>query len=41
MILQEALEQVWKGRLHILDIMAVTIAEPREEISQVRRASSL
>src|ERR1043166_5552564 len=33
MILQEALEQAKKGRLHILDIMAKTIAEPREEIS--------
>lgn len=34
MILQEALEQAKKGRLHILDIMAKTIAEPREDISQ-------
>jgi polyribonucleotide nucleotidyltransferase len=33
MILQEALEQARKGRLHILDIMAKAIAEPREEIS--------
>jgi polyribonucleotide nucleotidyltransferase len=33
MILQEALEQARKGRLHILDIMAKTIAEPREDIS--------
>lgn len=33
MILQEALEQAKKGRLHILDIMAKTIAEPREDIS--------
>ncbi len=33
MILQEALEQAKKGRLHILDIMAKTIAGPREEIS--------
>ena len=33
MILQEALEQARKGRLHILDIMEKTIAEPREEIS--------
>lgn len=34
MILQEALEQAKKGRLHILDIMAKTLAEPREELSQ-------
>jgi len=33
MILQEALEQARKGRMHILDIMNKTIAEPREEIS--------
>ena len=33
MILQEALEQARKGRLHILDIMQKAIAEPREEIS--------
>ena len=33
MILQEALEQARKGRLHILDIMEKTISEPREEIS--------
>ena len=33
MILQEALEQARKGRLHILDIMTKTLAEPREEIS--------
>ncbi len=33
MILQEALEQAKKGRLHILDIMAKTISEPREDIS--------
>jgi polyribonucleotide nucleotidyltransferase len=33
MILQEALEQAKKGRLHILDIMSKTIAEPREDIS--------
>lgn len=33
MILQEALEQARKGRLHILDIMTKTIAEPREDIS--------
>ena len=33
MILQEALEQAKKGRLHILDIMTKTIAAPREEIS--------
>ncbi len=34
MILQEALEQARKGRLHILDIMKQAIAEPREELSQ-------
>jgi len=34
MILQEALEQAKKGRLHILDIMTKTIGEPREDISQ-------
>jgi len=34
MILQEALEQARKGRMHILDIMEKTIAEPRKEISQ-------
>lgn len=33
MILQEALEQARKGRLHILDVMAKSIAEPREDIS--------
>ncbi|CAN5259861.1 polyribonucleotide nucleotidyltransferase [soil metagenome] len=33
MILQEALEQARKGRLHILDIMSKAIAEPREELS--------
>ena len=33
MILQEALEQARKGRLHILDIMTKAIAEPRAEIS--------
>ncbi|HMJ09247.1 MAG TPA: polyribonucleotide nucleotidyltransferase [Pyrinomonadaceae bacterium] len=33
MILQEALEQARKGRLHILDIMNEAIAEPRESIS--------
>ena len=33
MILQEALEQAKKGRMHILDIMAEAIAEPREDIS--------
>ncbi len=33
MILQEALEQAKKGRIHILDIMAKAIAEPREDIS--------
>jgi len=34
MILQEALEQARKGRLHILDIMTKSIEKPREEISQ-------
>ncbi|MBK8303214.1 MAG: polyribonucleotide nucleotidyltransferase [Chloracidobacterium sp.] len=33
MILQEALEQAKKGRMHILEIMDKAIAEPREEIS--------
>ncbi|MBX7061486.1 MAG: polyribonucleotide nucleotidyltransferase [Pyrinomonadaceae bacterium] len=33
-ILQEALEQAKKGRLHILDIMQKTIETPREDISQ-------
>jgi len=33
MILQEALEQARKGRLHILSIMQDAIAEPREDIS--------
>jgi len=33
MILQEALEQARKGRMHILDIMVSTLAEPREDIS--------
>ena len=33
MILQEALEQARKGRLHILDIMQKAIDAPREEIS--------
>lgn len=33
MILQEALEQARKGRLHILNIMTQAIAEPREDIS--------
>lgn len=32
-ILQEALEQARKGRLHILEIMTKAIGEPREEIS--------
>jgi len=34
MILQEALEQARKGRLHILEIMEKAIAKPREDISQ-------
>jgi polyribonucleotide nucleotidyltransferase len=33
MILQEALEQAKKGRIHILGIMQQAIAEPREYIS--------
>lgn len=33
-ILQEALEQARKGRMHILGIMEQAINEPREEISQ-------
>lgn len=33
MILQEALEQARKGRLHILGIMNEALAEPREDIS--------
>ena len=33
MILQEALEQAQKGRMHILGIMQQAIGEPREEIS--------
>ena len=33
MILQEALEQARKGRLHILEVMSKAIAEPREDIS--------
>ena len=33
-VLQEALDQARKGRLHILGIMEATIAKPREEISQ-------
>src|SRR5688572_2741977 len=33
MILQEALEQARKGRLHILGIMEQAIAEPRKDIS--------
>ncbi|HRI04172.1 MAG TPA: polyribonucleotide nucleotidyltransferase [Pyrinomonadaceae bacterium] len=34
MILQEALEQAKKGRMHILEIMDKAISEPREDISQ-------
>ncbi len=34
MILQEALEQARKGRLHILEIMNQAISEPREELSE-------
>src|SRR5687767_15968278 len=33
MILQEALEQARKGRIHILDVMAKAIDQPREDIS--------
>jgi polyribonucleotide nucleotidyltransferase len=32
-IMAEALEQAKKGRLHILDVMEKTIAEPREDIA--------
>jgi polyribonucleotide nucleotidyltransferase len=34
MILQEALEQAKKGRMHILEIMSKAIAEPREDLSE-------
>ncbi|HEX8367602.1 MAG TPA: polyribonucleotide nucleotidyltransferase [Pyrinomonadaceae bacterium] len=34
MILQEALEQARKGRLHILEVMAQAIEKPREELSE-------
>ncbi len=34
MILQEALEQARKGRMHILDVMNKSIAEPRGELSE-------
>ena len=34
MILQEALEQARKGRLHILDVMTRSIAAPREALSE-------
>lgn len=34
MILQEALEQARKGRLHILEIMSQAIDKPREELSE-------
>jgi polyribonucleotide nucleotidyltransferase len=33
-ILQEALQRARKGRIHILDIMDQTIAEPRDELSE-------
>jgi polyribonucleotide nucleotidyltransferase len=33
MIMAEALDQAKKGRLHILDVMEKTIAEPREDIA--------
>lgn len=33
MILQEALEQARKGRMHILEVMGKAIAEPRKDIS--------
>jgi polyribonucleotide nucleotidyltransferase len=33
-ILEEALQQAKKGRMHILDSMLATIAEPREQLSQ-------
>jgi polyribonucleotide nucleotidyltransferase len=35
MILQEALEQARKGRMHILGIMEQALAKPREEMSPV------
>ena len=38
MILQEALEQARKGRMHILGYHGEAIAEPREEISPYRTA---
>ncbi|HMS38771.1 MAG TPA: polyribonucleotide nucleotidyltransferase [Pyrinomonadaceae bacterium] len=34
MILQEALEQARKGRLHILEAMSKALTEPREELSE-------
>jgi len=34
MILQEALEQAKKGRLHILEVMSKAISKPREELSE-------
>ncbi len=34
MILQEALEQARKGRLHILEIMTKSLAGPREQLSE-------
>ncbi|MEP6947009.1 MAG: polyribonucleotide nucleotidyltransferase [Acidobacteriota bacterium] len=34
MILQEALEQARKGRLHILEVMTQALSEPREELSE-------
>lgn len=34
MILQEALEQARKGRIHILDVMAKSLAGPREDLSE-------
>jgi polyribonucleotide nucleotidyltransferase len=33
MIMQEALEQARKGRIHILDIMEEALAQPREDLS--------
>ncbi len=34
MILQEALEQAKKGRLHILEVMAMALEAPREDLSE-------
>ena len=34
-ILEEALQQAKNGRMHILESMLATIAEPRKELSKV------